>query len=57
MYGDVSLIIEHCFNTIAVVERYGPGQPASDDDVAGLDVASVLGELANQPDNTRRRMT
>ncbi len=41
MYRDVSLIIEHCFDTIAEVERYSPGQPAGDDDVARLDVPTL----------------
>ena len=57
MYRDSSLIIEHRFNVIAEVERYGPSQPAGDDDVAGLDVPTLQGQLADQPDNTGRGMT
>jgi hypothetical protein len=57
VYRDSSLTIEHRLDEIAGVQRYGPSQPASDDNVSGLDVPTLLGQLADQPDNTRRRMT
>ena len=57
MYRDSSLIIEHPFDTIAEVQRYGPSQSAGDDDVAILDVTALQGQLADQPDNTGRWMT
>lgn len=57
MYRDSSLIIEHCFHVISEVQRYGASQSAGDDDVASLDVPTLQGQLANQPDNTRCGMT
>ena len=57
MYRDSSLVIEHRFNVIAEVQRYGPSQPAGDDDVASLDEQTLQCQLANQPDNTQSGMT
>ena len=57
MYRNSSLIIEHRFDVIAEVEGYGSSQPASDDDVASLDAPTLERQLADQPDNTRRRVT
>ena len=57
MYRDSSLIIEHRFNVIAEFQWYGASQSAGDDDLAGLDVPTVQGQLANQPDNPGGRMT
>lgn len=57
VYSDSSLIVEHCFDTIAEVEWYGPGKPAGDDDVVRLDVPALRGQLVDQPDNTGRGVT
>ena len=57
MYRNSGLVIEYRFNEIAEVERYGPSQPAGDDDVARLDVPTLQCQLADQPDNTRCGMT
>lgn len=57
MYRDSSLIVEHRFNVIAEVQRYGPSQSTGDDYVASLDVPTLQGQLADQPDNTGRWMT
>ena len=57
MYRYSSLVVEHRFDVIAEVEGYGASQPASDDNVSGLDAPTLQGQLADQPDDTRRRMS
>lgn len=57
VYGDSSVIVEHRFDAIAEVQRYGPSQSAGDDDVASPDALTLQGQLADQPDNTGCWMT
>jgi hypothetical protein len=51
------VIVEHRFDAIAEVQRYGASQSAGNDDVPSLDVPTLQRQLADQPDNTRRWMT
>ena len=57
MHCDSSVIVEHRFDAIAEVQRYGASQSAGNDDVPSLDVPTLQRQLADQPDNTRRWMT
>jgi hypothetical protein len=56
MYRDACLVVEHRFDVIAELQRHSPGQPAGDDDVAGMEQPTLQGQLRDQPDDAGCRM-
>ncbi len=56
MYSDSSLIIEHRFHTVTESQRHSLRQSTGDDDVTGVQLSTLFGQLCDEPGDADRRM-